>query len=169
MSQSEREICVINACLRGDFTPFTVLCDAFQCVEILAISFYGKNSEHVTVHEARVTMATQKKFDFEKLPPTQAALLEHANRAFFQARIWLQSLVPMQNVPSPSSFGWKLVTGKNIWEILWTKSELTCKDLTVLVSCGCKAEGGCKGGRCKCVKNALPCTEMCSCKCDVDA
>ena len=92
MSQSERDLCVINACLRGDFTPFTILCDAFQCAEILAISFYDKNSEHVTVHEARVTMATQKKFDFEKLPPTQAALLQHTNRAFFQARIWLQSL-----------------------------------------------------------------------------
>ena len=162
--QQERITRDIIGSLKGDFIPLTVFSAAFQCAEILAISFYDNNSEDVTVNEARVTLSTQKKFDFDLIPPTQAALLEHANRAFYQARVWVQSLVPIQNLPSPSQFGWHNVKGS--WEILWSKGAMTCTDLKDLVSCKCKKEGGCKKGYCKCFRNGLPCTDLCLCKCD---
>ena len=165
--QSERITREIIRALRGPFMPLTVSSDAFKCAEILAISFYDRNSEDITVNAARVTMANQKKFDFELMPPTQGALLEHANRAFYQARVWVQCLMSIQNLPSPSDYGWTNVKG--CWEILWSKEAMTCKDLTVLVSCKCKKEGGCKGGNCKCVKHGLPCTTLCSCTCDEDS
>ena len=60
-SQSERILREIIGSLRGPFNPLTVLSNAFKCAEILAISFYDKNSEEINVNDARVTMATQKK------------------------------------------------------------------------------------------------------------
>ena len=163
-SQPERITREIILALKGDFIPLTVLSPAFECAEILAISFYDKKSDDVHVNAARVTMSSQKKFDFEVLPPTQPTLLEHFNRAFYQSRVWLQSLLSIQTLPSPSDFGWMKV--KNSWEILWSKQAMTCNDLITLVSCKCKKEGGCKGGNCGCLKYGLPCTDLCSCKCD---
>ena len=163
-SQPQRISREIILSLKGDFIPLTVLSPTFQCLEILAISFYDKNSEDVHVNAARVTLSSQKKFDFELLPPTQSALLEHVNRSFYQSRVWLQSLLSIQTLPSPSDFGWMKVKGS--WEILWSKEPMTCKDLITLVSCKCKKEGGCKGGNCGCLKHGLPCTDLCSCKCD---
>jgi len=163
-SQPQRISREIILSLKGDFIPLTVLSPTFQCLEILAISFYDKNSEDVHVNAARVTLSSQKKFDFELLPPTQSALLEHVNRAFYQSRVWLQSLLSIQTLPSPSDFGWMKVKGS--WEILWSKEPMTCNDLITLVSCKCKKEGGCKGGNCGCLKHGLRCTDLCSCNCD---
>ena len=89
-------------------------------------------------------MAAQRDLHFEKLPPTAAALLQHANRALYQALIWVKSLEPIQNLPSPAGFGW-IKSAEGVWKILWTLQSTTCKDLEVLVSCKCQKVGGCAG------------------------
>ena len=154
----------INDCLNGAFIPLTLESDAFKCIETLTICIYDKNLQDCSVNEARATMAAQRDLHFEKLPPTAAALLQHANRAVYQAMIWVNSLNPIQNLPSPSAFGWKK-SGDGVWNILWTLESMTCKDLEVLVSCKCKKDGGCAGGNCKCHKHGQLCTISCSCKC----
>ena len=161
----------IIECLTGPFQPLTVDDNAFKCIEILTICFYSKHLLPTcsSVNEARSLLASKNlQLDFEKLPPTQAALLEHTNRALFQARIWVSSLNPIQNLPSPASFGWRLSKGGGTWDVLWTKAPLTCSDMQVLVSCKCKKSGGCNRGNCKCNKYNLPCTDMCACQCERD-
>ena len=208
-------------------------------IEALTICIYDKNLEDCSINEARRTMAAQRDLHFEKLPPTAAALLQHANRALYQALIWVKSLKPIQNLPSPAGFGW-IKSAEGVWKIFWTLQSTTCKELEVLVSCKCQKVAGCSGtsfsnvcsfknhflapipgtpcsyprnsvlpsqelrapiagtpctlrtvyhalsahefpayppmrsppplpchagGNCKCHKNGLQCTEMCSCKC----
>jgi len=160
----------IIECLTGPFQPLTVDSNAFKCIEILTICFYNKHLQPAcsSVNEARSLMASKNlKLDFERLPPTQPVLLEHSNRALFQARIWVNCLNPIQNLPSPSNFGWRLSKG-GTWDVLWTKAPLTCSDIEVLVSCKCKKSGGCNGGNCKCQINLLPCSDLCSCQCERD-
>ena len=156
---------LIECLTQEEFIPLTVESNAFKCVETLTVCIYDKNLQSCqSVNEARATMASQRTLDFEKIPPTQAALLQHANRALYQAHIWVHSLNRIQNLPSPSGFGWIMSNGK--WDILWTKESVTCKDMAVLVKCNCKTVGGCGGGNCKCHKYNLPCTDMCTCLCE---
>ena len=135
---------------------------------MLTVCIYDKNLQDTSINAARATMAANRDLDFEKLPPTAAALLQHANRALYQAHIWVNSLVPIQNLPSPAGFGW--IKSKGVWNILWTLETMTCKDLEVLVSCKCQTEGECAvgtEGNCKCRRHGKICTPMCSCKCDL--
>jgi hypothetical protein len=54
----------------------------------------------------------------EKLPATETALLQHANRCIYQASIWRNSLKPMIAAPNPEGFGWAWEdTG---WLPVWT-------------------------------------------------
>ncbi len=156
---------LIECLTQEEFIPLTLESNAFKCVETLTVCIYDKNLQSCqSVNEARATMASKRTLDFEKIPPTQAALLQHANRALYQARIWVRSLNCIQNLPSPAGFGWIFSNGK--WDILWTKESVTCKDLAVLAKCNCKTVGGCGGGNCKCHKYDLPCTDMCTCLCE---
>ena len=42
----------------------------------------------------------------ENLPPTQAAFVEHVKRAAYQAgHVWVQMLVAVPELPSPSEWG----------------------------------------------------------------
>ena len=55
----------------------------------------------------------------QNLPPTQAALIENANRTLFQCSVWLTSLKCLQNVPDPANFGW--TKSEDIWKLQWSK------------------------------------------------
>ena len=45
---------------------------------------------------------------YDELPPTKAALIEHAKRAVYQAgRVWGQVLVADPELPSPCNCSWK--------------------------------------------------------------
>ena len=131
-------------CLKGAVSPITLESTAFKCIEALTVCIYDKNLQDCSINEARRTMAAKRDLHFEKLPPTAAALLQHANRALYQALIWVKSLKPIQNLPSPAGFGW-IKSAEGVWKILWTLQSTTCKDLEVLVSCKCQKVGGCAG------------------------
>ena len=48
----------------------------------------------------------------------QSSLLQHSNRAVYQASIWARSLQEIQNIPLPEGFGWKNIEGS--WKPIWT-------------------------------------------------
>ena len=131
-------------CLQGAVCPIALDSTAFKCIEALTVCIYDKNLEDCSINEARRTMAAQRDLHFEKLPPTAAALLQHANRALYQALIWVKSLEPIQNLPSPAGFGW-IKSAEGVWKIFWTLQSTTCKELEVLVSCKCQKVAGCAG------------------------
>ena len=49
-----------------------------------------------------------KRKQLEHIPPTQTALLEHTKRTIYQgSHVWGETLVPLQNLPSPGEWGWQ--------------------------------------------------------------
>ena len=94
----------------------------------------------------------------ENIPPTQAALLQHSNRAVYQSGIWSRSLKAMQSLPSPEN-GWIKVT--YLWTPLRTllpEAAKVCREL----KCGCKVEPLCSR-KCRCRDAGLSCTALCHC------
>ena len=72
--------------------------------------------------------------------------------------VWggLQALLTAPQLPSPEEFDWKQENASAQWEVKWTNL------LAAGVACCAVAKCGCvKGyrGRCKCVKENLPCQE----------
>jgi len=55
------------------------------------------------------------KMMMEALPPTQGALLQHSNRAVYQASIWTTADQPQQQAPSPEGWGWTLDKDSKAW------------------------------------------------------
>ena len=110
--------------------------DILQKFVVLA---YDKNIQTDNINKAREVLFSKGKRALDKIPPTAAALEQHANRAFFQAAlIWGQALIKNPAVPSTASYGWKEEGG-----ILWTKlpeASMVCREL---LKCSCKKV--CKG------------------------
>ena len=91
----------------------------------------------------------------------QDALLQHALRVIYQAGVWCTSHQALQSLPSPETFAWTKVCGKNGYRPLWiTIPEVSCT-CRQLIRCACK--GNCTS--CKCGKASLNCTRVCKCKC----
>lgn len=113
---------------------------------------YDRTSTETTVDSARKHMFTTKARSIDNIPPTAAALLQHAKRAVYQGGyVWGQCLVRNPDLPSPESWGWRK-TVTNEWEplgILLPEAAVSCSEL---LQCGCKK--GCRG-HCKCVKANL--------------
>jgi hypothetical protein len=61
----------------------------------------------MTVNEARKQLFSKKGRQMQDLPPSQAALLQHAKRATFQSGYcWHMALQAQQKSPCPSEWGW---------------------------------------------------------------
>ena len=90
----------------------------------------------------------------------QEALLQHANRAMYQASSWTTSTQTMQTVPKPEGFGWRKTARS--WEPLWTLRPEAAKACRELLKCGCKAQPLCTK-KCRCYNAGLPCTALCHC------
>ena len=112
------------------------------------------------INGLRKDLFAQKCLSMENIPPTQAALLQHANRAVYQCGIWSNSLKGIQSLPSPDDFGWTNVTDS--WTPLWTLLPEAAKACRELLKCGCKAEPLCSR-KCRCQDAGLPCTALCQC------
>ena len=98
--------------------------------------------------------------DFDNMPPTKDALIQHILRAAYQAGyIWGQALITRPNLPDPSNWGW-LKTG-NTWDPVWTTLPPITKQLKDLVVCKCKKI--CKPP-CKCCVAGVKCTSLCYCQ-----
>ena len=101
------------------------------------------------MNEARVHLFTHGMRSLEKLPPTQAALFEHAKRALLQASYhWDKATTPVHALPDVNSWGW-FKSEHGVSCPYWTSlpdANKGCKGCTILLRCGCLKSciGNCK-------------------------
>lgn len=86
--------------------------DVLQSAESFVCKLYDKKSQSTSINEIRSSLFRKSCKEFEKLPPTQDALLMHLRRAQYQAYVWLNSRVPCPKLPTISDCGWKIENGK---------------------------------------------------------
>ena len=80
---------------------------------------YDRSSDVTTVNEAMLDLFARKQRQYDLIPPTQAALKEHAKRASYGAGdLWGQALKRQPQMPSPSNWGW--VKQDEEWKVFWT-------------------------------------------------
>ena len=121
---------------------------------------YDCTSSETTVNQARKELFTLKGRAIERLPPTQAALIEHTKRAAYQAgHCWAHVIVAVPELPSLEDWGRKRKEAGG-WEVNWTTLPEAAKACCELLRCRCKK--GCIG-QCKCIKAALQCTALRHC------
>jgi hypothetical protein len=131
-------------------------------LERFTVLLYDRTSNKMTVNEARKQLFSKKGRQMQDLPPSQAALLQHAKRATFQSGYcWYMALQAQQKLPCPSEWGWARSTGsEGAWLPFWTTLPDVAQCCPELLKCSCKK--GC-GKRCKCSRARLPCTALCFC------
>ncbi|KAJ8364285.1 hypothetical protein SKAU_G00131160 [Synaphobranchus kaupii] len=141
--------------------PPTVEDGDLQVLEKFVITMYDRSSTAAGIDDARLDMFARKQKPYEAIPPTRAALIQHAKRAAYQAGcIWGQATVCQMETKSPSDWGW--TKQGDLWQIFWTVLPPIAQRCQQLTKCGCKTECS---GRCKCYRFGLPCTALCNCKC----
>ncbi len=142
-------------------TPNSTTID--ECIAPLqrfVVLLYDRTSSQEHVNDARKQLFTQNCRTIDALPPTRAALIQHAKRAAYQAGYcWGQMMIPAPELASPSEWGW-VQRDSGCWDIYWTTLPEATVDCRQLLRCSCKK--GCRG-QCKCLKAALPCTALCYC------
>ena len=137
----------------------TTRCTAFIC------SLYPSPKKTPTsVDELRYRMFCQRKQKSELLPPTSDSLTLHLKRANYQAFVWRNSLVAMQELPSPENHGW-ILENEALKPVLMNKDPAP-RSILELTTCNCK-KSECRS-RCSCNMNGLSCTEACFCMADVE-
>ena len=94
-----------------------------------------------------------------QLPPTNAALQKHLQRANYQAYVWKHALDARILNQGPDGQRWR-VRGEAL-EIDWPDLAPAPESVMELACCGCR--GKCETRWCSCVKNELHCTDVCSC------
>ena len=93
-------------------TPSEVSDTNMATLERFVVLLYDRTSEKTVVNDARKQMFVKKGRQFDTIPPTRVALLEHSKRAVLQAGyIWGQALIPNPTLPSPQDWGWTLDGG----------------------------------------------------------
>ena len=139
----------------------SVIDDWIKPLERFVILLYDRTSSQESVNQACKQLFTNKGRGINGLPPTQAAVIQHTERAAYQAgHYWRMMMVAAPELPNPSDWGWKRKdTGG--WEVHWTTLPEVTQACCELLKCGCKKE--CRKGRCKCAKASLPCTALCHC------
>lgn len=128
-------------------------CGRFVC------SLYGYSGNDTDL--VRYKLFCTKNAQTCHLPPTQDALKYHVKRANYQACIWRSALDAFATTPSPDGHGWDLKN--DTLAIHWMDKPPAPKALLLLISCKCSTSQ-CKGSRCSCLMNGLPCTDACECK-----
>ena len=131
-------------------------------IERYVVLLYDRSCSFSSVNEARKSLFTHKNSQFDMLPPTRAALLQHIYRAADQSGIvWGQALQQQPQQQSPDSWGWRK-NDEGTWSIHWTDLQPISDMCKELCKCGCKQ--ACRG-RCSCKKSNLHCTSICNCPC----
>ena len=86
-----------------------------QKLETFVVLMYDRSSASTGVDEARVDLIGRKQRAYDAVPPSRAALTEHAYQAGI---IWGQAIVTNLEIGSPANWGWTH-TGET-WQICWT-------------------------------------------------
>ena len=71
------------------------------------VLMYDRTSSQQSVNQARKELFAQKGRSIDGIPPTQAALIQHARRAAHQGgHCWGQTMVAAPELPFPFDWGW---------------------------------------------------------------
>ena len=131
--------------------------------EKFVCKLYGRDAE--TVNEAREQLWGEGRSNPAKLPPTSHTLGWHLLRVFFQMIIWMRTLryssdpgVYAPKKYTPQQFGWD-----DNCAPVWTEKDAAPSALLEAVHCK-SCTTGCTTRRCKCVKNGMKCSKLCTCE-----
>ena len=92
--------------LSGPVSSFTD--DELSIFEEFVVIMYDRESETNKFDEARLDLFARKQRQYNAVPPSSAALVQHVKRSVLQAgHTWGQALSRIQNLPAPSNWGWK--------------------------------------------------------------
>ena len=95
-----------NALLKLSSAPSGIPDYVMHTIERFVILLYDRTSTRKEINKARKKIFA-KKNNVQLIPPTKAALEEHVKRAAYQGgHVWGQTLLPMPELPPPSSWGW---------------------------------------------------------------
>ena len=151
-----------NALLEPCSAPHDIPQEVMAAIERFIILLYDRTSTSTEIDHARRKWFV-KRHNVQSIPPTKAALKEHAMRAVYQGgHVWGQMLVSTPELPSPCKWGWSK-TSEGHYEPFWTCLPDAGQSSYEIVSCKCKK--GCVK-KCKCKKAALDCTALCYCEGD---
>ena len=128
-------------------------------LELFTCMFYGAK-DTTSVNKAIYEMFRMGKFSDAASPPNKDCLLQHIQRASYQAAIWKRAATAIIDTPSPTDHGWKIDEEGNIDAVWMTKK---CAPDVLLKDCNCKCKTGCSTLRCSCKKANNQCNEMCQC------
>ena len=88
------------------------------------------------INEARHRLFTSDKYNQENIPPSQAALFEHINKALLQTSCyWNQATSVHQDNPDFSESGWQ--KENSTWQPYWKTLDDACKTCPILLHCCC--------------------------------
>ena len=74
-------------------------------LERFVVLLYDRTSDLMGVNDARKWLFTERSRSLENIPPTQAALIQHIERANYQARSWSLAMIQIPELPSPADWG----------------------------------------------------------------
>ena len=85
----------------------TTLDECIGPLQRFVVLLYDRTSSQDHVNDAHKQLFAQNCRTIDALPPTRAALIQHAKRAACQAGYcWGQMMIPAPELPSPSEWGW---------------------------------------------------------------
>ena len=100
-------------------TPEEVTDSDMGEIERFVVLLYSCTLQVTTVNAARKQLFSYSNRKLENIPPSRAALLQHAKHASLQAgHVWGQAMIADPSLPSPSEWGWQKDNDGN-WIPLW--------------------------------------------------
>ena len=87
-------------------------------LERFVVLLYHKISSKLEVNESRFELFSAMNRQTDNILPTAASLVEHTERAVFQANVWHQIDRKETNELDPASFGWRVIERK--WKSHWS-------------------------------------------------
>ena len=95
----------------------------------------------------------------KSLPPTDANLALHVQRAHLQMLLWKSDPPDIQL----TDYGWEVKEHEHVMPAVYREPAAPSKLMDV-ISCSCKAEGKACSGRSSCGSSGLSCTSYCVCE-----
>ena len=84
----------------------------YHFFEEFVCRLYQPKTKETSVSRLRWNMFKQSQAEAERLPPTPAALRQHTLRAHYQCMIWCSDIIPIVDLPDPTSYGWCSTDGQ---------------------------------------------------------
>ncbi|CAG2212849.1 unnamed protein product [Mytilus edulis] len=91
------------------------------------------------INEFRLELFARKQRQYDTIPLTRAALLEHTKRATYKGgHVWGQTVTQDQHLPSPGDWGWVKENADGMLIHHWTQLAAIAASCQELHKCGCK-------------------------------